>query len=147
MSYFHKNLKTLRERYNLSQADFAKLFGLSVSNVKSYENASYPKLDVLLRIMEHFSIDLKKFHDTDMEKHSVFVGEGNVAEENRSKELDIFFNTGLINEERFAFLEAVDLKEIKKRYVKLYLSKELLLKDWTELLDKYNRLLEKKVKK
>lgn len=67
MNYFSKNIKFLREKQKLGQSDLAKLLEVSRDNVASYERGSIPKLDVLVRIVNLFHIDLKNLVEKDLE--------------------------------------------------------------------------------
>ncbi|GGC34580.1 hypothetical protein GCM10011386_28400 [Parapedobacter defluvii] len=67
MNYFSKNIKFLREERKLGQSDLAKLLEVSRDNVASYERGSIPKLDVLVRIVNLFHIDLKDLVEKDLE--------------------------------------------------------------------------------
>ncbi|SEL29622.1 helix-turn-helix domain-containing protein [Parapedobacter koreensis] len=67
MMYFSKNIKFLREERKLGQHDLAKLLNVSRDNVASYERGSIPKLDVLVRIVNLFHIDLSDLVEKDLE--------------------------------------------------------------------------------
>jgi len=67
MNYFSKNIKFLREERKLGQSELAKLLKVSRDNVASYERGSIPKLDVLVRIVNLFHIDLKDLVEKDFE--------------------------------------------------------------------------------
>lgn len=67
MNYFSKNIKFLREERKLGQSDLAKLLEVSRDNVASYERGSIPKLDVLVKIVNLFHIDLKELVEKNLE--------------------------------------------------------------------------------
>lgn len=67
MNYFSKNIKFLREERKWGQAELAKRLDVSRDNVASYERGSIPKLDVLVRIVSLFHIDLKDLVEKDLE--------------------------------------------------------------------------------
>jgi len=151
LNYFSKNLKTLRARMSLSQDQFAKTFGLSKSNVNSYENGAFPKIEVFIRIMNYFNLDPSKFIELDMEKHAVERSEGTpqekVAEEELSKKMDRWFEDGTSEAIKFQFLETLTPDEIKSLYIKQYRTKEEVIKENIQLKEKYLKLLEKAYEK
>lgn len=51
----------------MGQSDLAKLLNVSRDNVASYERGSTPKLDVVVRIVSTFHIDLKDLVEKDLE--------------------------------------------------------------------------------
>ncbi|NQZ77277.1 MAG: helix-turn-helix transcriptional regulator [Ekhidna sp.] len=137
-------MKLLREQHKLSQQQMADLFDLNVSSIKSYEGSSFPKIEVIVQITQYFKVDMNKFMTLDMQKHSVYQGEKtNINEEVRNLKRDLFFHTGLNEKQQFAFLEAMDLEELKKHYMVLFKTKEHLVRELSELQEKYIKLLEK----
>jgi transcriptional regulator with XRE-family HTH domain len=59
MDYFAYILKNLRTQRNMSQADLARLLGISRSAVSSYENGSRsPDKDILLKIAVIFQVSI-----------------------------------------------------------------------------------------
>jgi len=137
-------MKTLREQHKLSQSQMADLFDLKTSNIKSYESTTFPRMETLVKIMEHFKVDMNKFMTLDMQKQSVYFGkETNMNEEVRNLKRDLFFSTGLTDKQQFAFLNGLGLEELKKHYMVLFKSKEHLVRELAELQERYIRLLEK----
>lgn len=67
MNYFSKNIKFLREKQGLGQSELAKQLSVSRDNVASYERGSIPKLDVLVKIVNLFHVDLKDLVEKDLE--------------------------------------------------------------------------------
>ncbi|MFC3199054.1 helix-turn-helix domain-containing protein [Parapedobacter deserti] len=67
MNYFSKNIKFLREAQKWGQAELAKRLDVSRDNVASYERGSIPKLDVLVRIVNLFHVDLQDLVEKDLE--------------------------------------------------------------------------------
>ncbi len=58
-SILSKNFKKLRLFKSLNQTEFAELFNLKRSSIGAYEEGrAEPKLDVLIRISEHFKLPL-----------------------------------------------------------------------------------------
>lgn len=54
-----KNIKKLRLFKSLNQTEFADLFGITRSSVGSYEEGrAEPKLDTLLKIADHFKLQV-----------------------------------------------------------------------------------------
>ena len=59
MSIFGKNIKKIRSLHQLSQQDFAKLFGISRGSVGSYEEGrAEPKIETLIAISKYFKISI-----------------------------------------------------------------------------------------
>lgn len=55
----HKNIRKIRTLKNLSQAEFAELFGLSRANIGSYEEGrAQPKMEVLSQMASYFSLSI-----------------------------------------------------------------------------------------
>lgn len=145
MNYFQKNLKHLRAIHHLSQEQLARLFDLTKSNINSYENGAFPKIEMFLQIMDHFKLDPRKFVLLDMEKHSVLLKDSERQEDEEEKEshkLDKMLENGLVESQTFQYLEDISVDELKKLYRKQYRSKELLLKELMETKEKYLKLLE-----
>ncbi|MBK1441544.1 helix-turn-helix transcriptional regulator [Parapedobacter sp. ISTM3] len=67
MNYFSKNIKFLREERKWGQAELAKQLNVTRDNVASYERGSIPKLEVLVKIVNLFHIDLKDLVEKDLE--------------------------------------------------------------------------------
>ena len=143
MSYFHKNLRLLREKHKFSQEQFAELFGLSKANIQSYEKKNYPKIEMLLTITDYFNIDVKKFIQLDMATHSVYLDDtNNMSELEREKHIAAMLQTNVDRKAKFAYLDNFSTEDLKKMYIELFEQKEHLSIEWTTLLDKYNRRLE-----
>ena len=145
MNYFSKNLKALRAENNLSQVEFGLLFGLSKSNINSYENGAFPKLEKFIQMMDYFNLDPSKFVTQDMERSSVSRGDETEGEE-RSTVHDQFVESGVSTTDQFQYLEGYSKEQIAEIYIKLYKTKERLLKENTDLKEKYIELLEKNQK-
>ncbi|MDW3197472.1 MAG: helix-turn-helix transcriptional regulator [Cytophagales bacterium] len=145
MNYFSKNLKALRAENNLSQVEFGLLFGLSKSNINSYENGAFPKLEKFIQMMDYFNLDPSKFVTQDMERSSVSRGDETEGEE-RSMVHDQFVESGVSTADQFQYLEGYSKEQIAEIYIKLYKTKERLLKENTDLKEKYIELLEKNQK-
>ncbi|SKB87084.1 Transcriptional regulator, contains XRE-family HTH domain [Parapedobacter luteus] len=67
MNYFSKNIKFLREERKWGQAELARQLNVTRDNVASYERGSIPKLEVLVKIVNLFHIDLKDLVEKDLE--------------------------------------------------------------------------------
>lgn len=66
-----KNIANIRKEHHLSQEQFGKLFHLTRQTVSNYENEkSYPDLQLLIEISEHFDVSLDQLlkEDTTMVK-------------------------------------------------------------------------------
>lgn len=67
MSQIGKNIKKIRNVKGLSQQAFADLFGLTRGNISSYEEfRADPKIEVVARIANYFSIPLADFIEKDL---------------------------------------------------------------------------------
>ena len=148
MNYFSKNLKTLRSKNGFSQEQFARLFGLSKSNINSYENGAFPKIEMYIQIMDYFEFDPSKFLKLDMEQHSVSRAKNASNEEKDAEALSETLDNWVKGSEpdklQFQFLENLTNDEIKALYIKQYRAKEEILKENLELKAKYIKLLEGK---
>lgn len=145
LNYFSKNLKALRAENNLSQVEFGLLFGLSKSNINSYENGAFPKLEKYIQMMDHFNLDPSKFVTQDMERSSVLRSD-DVGDKDRSAVHDEFIDCGVATTDQFQYLRGYTKEQITEIYIKLYKTKERLLKENTDLKEKYIELLEKNQK-
>lgn len=59
-----EKLRTLRERYDLTQAQLAKIAGVSDKAVSTWESGTRsPKLAAIQNICAHFGFDLNRFID------------------------------------------------------------------------------------
>ncbi|PWJ42593.1 XRE family transcriptional regulator [Sediminitomix flava] len=56
--FFNQNIRYLRKLHQLTQAELAKEIGLSRKNISAYEDRSQPKLNVLLKIAQHFNVSV-----------------------------------------------------------------------------------------
>lgn len=67
MEFFNKNIKYLRNKYNMSQSQFGKIFNKASNTITQWENGTrQPKIDLLVKIAEYFNISLKELMDTDL---------------------------------------------------------------------------------
>lgn len=147
MNYLRKNFKTLRNSLKLSQEQFGKTFGLSTSNIKSYEAGTVPPTLKFLEMMNHYDLDPSKFVHLDMEKHSVKravsgFDEGQEAVY-RSKVFDLWLEDDVIEKSQFDYLDGLPLEEVKALHLKQHKAKQLLLKEILELKDEYKALSQK----
>ncbi|MEA3465344.1 MAG: helix-turn-helix domain-containing protein [Thermodesulfobacteriota bacterium] len=55
-----KQIRQERKHLNLSQADFAKLFGMSRTTIGQIENGTVPEVGIrkIIRILEYFGLEL-----------------------------------------------------------------------------------------
>jgi len=59
-----EKLRTLRERYDLTQAQLAKIAGVSDKAISTWESGTRsPKLAAIQNICSHFNLDLNRFID------------------------------------------------------------------------------------
>ncbi len=67
MTQIGKNIKKIRKVKGLSQQAFADLFGLTRGNISSYEESrAEPKIEVMIKIANFFSIPLADFIEKDL---------------------------------------------------------------------------------
>ncbi len=67
MTQIGKNIKKIRNVKGISQQAFADLFGLTRGNISSYEEfRADPKLEVVVKIANYFSIPLADFIEKDL---------------------------------------------------------------------------------
>lgn len=120
------------------------MFGLSKSNINSYENGALPKLDVFIQIMEDFELDASKFVLLDMTKHSVgkdaTVSNDDKKAEMRSKELDRWIASETPEKVQQDYLSTLSMEEIRAIHIKQQQVKQELLKENLELKDE-NKML------
>ena len=54
-----KNMKLLRSKYKVSQAQLAEAIGVSQQSVNKYENSGVePDFEMLIKIADHFSVSI-----------------------------------------------------------------------------------------
>jgi transcriptional regulator with XRE-family HTH domain len=67
MSKIGKNIKKIRTVKNLNQQDIADFLGLSRASVGAYEEErAEPKIESLIKLAEHFNLDLGRLIHTDL---------------------------------------------------------------------------------
>jgi DNA-binding XRE family transcriptional regulator len=66
LSYLSSNIKHLRETLGLNQSDFGNIFNVSRDNIASYERGSEPKLEILIKIVNHFHITIEEIYNYDL---------------------------------------------------------------------------------
>lgn len=67
MTYLGKNIKKIRTIQKLSQANFGEIFGLSRASIGAYEEGrAEAKLDVIIKIANHFSITVDNLVNKDI---------------------------------------------------------------------------------
>lgn len=72
MTKFGDNIKRIRISQNLSQQTFAEIFNLTRGNVSSYEeHRAEPKIETVLKIANHFSINVEDFIKEDIAVASI----------------------------------------------------------------------------
>ncbi|MEM9339921.1 MAG: helix-turn-helix transcriptional regulator [Bacteroidota bacterium] len=149
MNYFQKNLKFLRKERSLSQEQLAAFFGLSKSNINSYENGAMPKIEMFIQMMDFFRFDPSKFIQLDMEKHSVSRDVDLSEEEKEAQEKDLQYDELVRkhteDDRRFHYLDQLSVQELKEMYIDLFKSRELVIKENMEVKAKCIDLLENKL--
>ncbi len=67
--YISQNIKFLRNKRNISQEEFANIFGLKRSSIGSYEEGrAVPPLGLIIKIAEYFDIGLEILITEDISK-------------------------------------------------------------------------------
>lgn len=69
MSFFGTNIKKIRQAKDLSQKAFADLFDLNRGVISSYEEGrAEPKIETLLKVANHFNLDLDQLLTEDLQE-------------------------------------------------------------------------------
>lgn len=67
MSVIANNLRWIRKRQNISQTQFADVFGITRASVGAYEEGrAEPKLELLMKITRHYDLELSNFIENDL---------------------------------------------------------------------------------
>lgn len=75
MSFFGTNIKKIRQVKGLSQKAFADLFDLNRGVISAYEEGrAEPKIDTLLKVARHFSLDLDDFLTKPLQVNNLVTG-------------------------------------------------------------------------
>lgn len=75
MSFFGTNIKKIRQVKGLSQKAFADLFDLNRGVISAYEEGrAEPKIDTLLKVARHFSLDLDDFLTKPLQVNNLVSG-------------------------------------------------------------------------
>lgn len=68
--YFSQNVKLLRKRKGETQSDVSTAIGVEITSYGGYERGkAYPKFETLVKIVEHFHINLHDLVFTDLGKY------------------------------------------------------------------------------
>lgn len=131
MNYLNKNLKTLRQKYKLTQERFGSLFGLNQPQVRSYEAGSDPGTAKVVEITEHFGLDAVKFVQLDMELADVSkaeIEEGITSDEvsQPDKLVDI---PGIQTIHKYSFVDDLSSDKLQKLCKDLLSEKDSLVKE------------------
>jgi transcriptional regulator with XRE-family HTH domain len=99
--FIHSNIKYLRKLKKLSQESFAQQLGLNRGNIASYEQATHPPIDALLKIASWYNISVDALLKVDLknsltlEEHDATVVEVKVQSiQSRLSELLAFAEAG-----------------------------------------------------
>lgn len=67
MTLIAKNIRWFRKQQQISQTEFASIFGITRASVGAYEEGrAEPKLELISRFAKYYNIDLNSFIDKDM---------------------------------------------------------------------------------
>lgn len=67
MTLIAKNIRWFRKQQQISQTEFASIFGITRASVGAYEEGrAEPKLELLSRFAKYYNVDLSSFIDKDM---------------------------------------------------------------------------------
>jgi DNA-binding XRE family transcriptional regulator len=97
MIFLTSNIKYLRSKLGLNQADFGELFGCSRDNIASYERGTEPKLETLFSIVNYFHISIEDIYSTDLSLSKKTVGKVSVQKE-KNADLNADLNANLSSE-------------------------------------------------
>ncbi len=71
MTLIAKNIRWFRKQQQISQTEFASIFGITRASVGAYEEGrAEPKLELISRFAKYYNVDLSSFIDEDMSLHS-----------------------------------------------------------------------------
>lgn len=145
MNYLNKNLKTLRQRYKLTQERFGNLFGLNQPQIRSYEAGSDPGTAKVVEITEHFGLDPVKFVQFDMELVDVSKSDQHPSSDESTLEkiVDI---PGIQNISKYSFVDELPEEKINKLCKDLLLEKDELAKERLLMQNRIIKLQEKLLK-
>ncbi len=88
MTNFGKNIKKIRSIQKLSQSSFAEIFGLSRASIGAYEEGrAEPKLDIIVKIANHFSITVDQLINNEITVNELY--HFNIFDESISKKANI----------------------------------------------------------
>lgn len=80
MAIIANNIRWFRKRQQISQTEFAQIFGITRASVGAYEEGrAEPKVDLLMRFAKHYQISLSEFIEKD---HSISVAEQSIPNQN-----------------------------------------------------------------
>ena len=69
---FGENLKQLRQIKGWNQQELAKLLGLKISSISSYEIGDrYPRLDTIIKLVKLFDISFEELFDEELKKTKI----------------------------------------------------------------------------
>lgn len=67
MTLIAKNIRWFRKQQQISQTEFASIFGITRASVGAYEEGrAEPKLELISRFAKYYNVDLSAFIDQDM---------------------------------------------------------------------------------
>ncbi len=67
MTLIAKNIRWFRKQQEISQTEFASIFGITRASVGAYEEGrAEPKLELISRFAKYYNVDLNAFIDMDM---------------------------------------------------------------------------------
>ncbi|GAA3508953.1 hypothetical protein GCM10022393_21140 [Aquimarina addita] len=117
MSFFGKNIKKIRSVKSLSQQSFAELFDLKRGTLGAYEEGrSEPKIDTIIKIANHFSIQIDDLLTNELTVNELLKFKG-----------DLTTYAQDVKREQFAVIPCVTESTISE-YIMLY-NKESYIKE------------------
>lgn len=144
-NYFSKNLIFLREHSGETQIELATALDITRSTYANYEGGeNLPKLDVIGKLLGHFGVTFEELVSTDLS--NVQVNE-NPDKKNRTKNVQGNVQGNVqVNYKKDDFLQKGphhgDADAVRKDFEA---NMDLIQAKYTDLLEKYNRVLEGKL--
>lgn len=77
MTLIGKNIRWFRKQQQISQTEFASIFGITRASVGAYEEGrAEPKLELISRFAKYYNVDLNSFIDKDMSLSNTTIKNG-----------------------------------------------------------------------
>lgn len=126
MTLIAKNIRWFRKQQQISQTEFASIFGITRASVGAYEEGrAEPKLELISRFAKYYNVDLSAFIDLDMSLSNADFG--------RNKSNNVSIETSAVNKSespsKTRFVQEILEKTVSSsENVPKFLEKENILK-------------------